>query len=227
MSEENISGAVTEAAAPLSNVSQEAQPEQQQKEDQMVPLSALQSERALRQQKEQEANFYKENLDLFRANMQQQFQQNQKQPEKDGFGELSENDVLTVGEAKKALTNLDRQYRLSIEELRMTQRYPDYQEVITKFLPEVLKTNPKLRTTIEETSDFELAYYLAKNSDQYRAENKKKQIHADAERIVQNSQKAGSLSSVGSASVISHAKRYKDMSDTDFMKEVHRNLGYA
>lgn len=220
MSAENISGENMEAAVPPTEVS-EAHTEQKEVE-QMVPLSALQSERAQRQKSEQEAQFYRENLDLWKANVQNQMQPQPKQ----GLDAMSENDVLTVGEARKFIDDYNRQTQLSIEELRITQKYPDYQEVITRFLPELLKTNPRLKDSLIKTNDYELAYYLAKNSDIYRDENKKKSIHADAERIVQNSKNAGSLSSVGSTSPISNAKRYRDMSDNDFMKEVNKNLGY-
>ena len=114
---------------------------------------------------------------------------------------------------------------MSIQELKMTQQNPDYNDVVTKYLPEVLKNNPKLRKTLSDTQDYELAYYLAKNSDAYKASNKRDKKHADAERIVQNSQSAGSLSSVGSSSTMNTAKRYKDMSDADFQKMANRNMG--
>lgn len=220
MSAEAIPGDTEEAAAPLSG-DMEANTEQTATEPQMVPLSALQSVRAQKQQKEQENQLLRENMALLQAN----FSQHVAKPPQDDFEGMSENDVLTVGEAKKFISQFNRQHQLSIEELRMNQRYPDYYETVTKYLPEVLKINPGIQDTLKNSQDFELAYYLAKNSDAYKADNKKRKINADAERIVQNSGKAGSLSSVGSASPISQTKRYKDMSDEDFMKEVSRNLG--
>jgi hypothetical protein len=219
MSEENISGEIQEAAVPQNQPVEAQPPAQEEKGEQQVPLSALQAERAHRQQIEETLQFYKENYELAKANIQQKPAQQQ---EEQGF---SDNDVLTYGEAKKAFSQTEKQLQLSIAELRMSQKYPDYEEVIKNHLPEVIKTNPKLQKTLFETQDYELAYYLAKTSDGYRNETKKKSIHADAERIVQNSQKAGSLSSTGSSSTISQAKRYKEMSDSDFMKEVNKNLG--
>ena len=71
-----------------------------------------------------------------------------------------------------------------------------------------------------------VAYYLAKNSSSYISENKSAKKNADAERIVKNAGKAGSLSSVGQSSPISEAKRYKDMSDDEFRNTVSQNLGY-
>ena len=218
---QNAGDVMQEAAAPLATDTQDAQAGPQTS-DQMVPLSALQSERAQRQHREIELEVIRDHVALLQANQAQA-----QTPRKDEFEGMSENDVLTVGEAKKFMSQFNRQFQLSVEELRMTQKYPDYQEVVTKYLPEVLKENPRIRDSLQTSQDYELAYYLARNCDAYKAENKKRKINSDAERIVQNSQKAGSISSVGSTSPISQAKRYKSMSDDDFMREVNKNLGYA
>ena len=82
-----------------------------------------------------------------------------------------------------------------------------------------------MKTTLQKSQDYELAYFLAKNSDNYRKENKRSKKSADAQRIVENSQRAGTLSSMGATSPISQAKRYKDMSDAEFKQEVNKNLG--
>lgn len=222
MSDDKISGDTVGAAVPSQAETMDTHSGHSEK-DQMVPLAALQSERAQRQAKEQEAQMLRDNIALLQANLMQQQQTSQP---KDDFESMSESDVLTVGEAKKFMAQYNRQHQLSIDELRMTQRYPDYQEVVTRYLPEVLKTNPNLQNTLKSTQDYELAYYLAKNSDAYKNDNKRQKINADAERIVQNSQSAGSLSSVGSTSLVSHTKRYKEMSDADFIKEMQRNLGH-
>jgi hypothetical protein len=154
-----------------------------------------------------------------------QFSQQQQPTPKDDLDKLEDGDVLTVGEAKKFLTKMDTKYQTSIEELKVMQKYADYQEVISKYLPEILKTNPGLKRTLKQTQDYELAYYLAKNSDSYRSENKKSKKSIEAQRIVENSQKAGNLSSMGATTPISQAKRYKDMPDDDFRSLVNQNLG--
>jgi len=215
------SGDQLEAAAPVDENTMEPQGQEQQ-EPQQVPLDALQAERAERQRLQDELKMVKDNMSLMMSQYQSQAKQSQEQADN-----LSDDDVLTVGEFKKALQQKEQQYNMSIQELRMTQKYPDYEEVITKYLPEVFKTTPGLRKTLEQTQDFELAYYLSKNSDAYRSANKKAKTNADAERIVQNSQRAGSLSSVGATSPISQAKRFRDMSDDEFMAIANRNRGYA
>lgn len=222
--EQQVSGDQLEAAAPVSDVQSEPQPEQVSEEGQQVPLSALQSERAQRQQVQDELKMMKDHLALIQA--QQQSQPQAQQP-KEEIDNLADDDVLTVGEAKKILTRMNQQYQGSIEELRMAQKYPNYREVVTNYLPEVIKQNPSIAQTLQGSQDYELAYYLATHTEKYKADHKRAKKHADAERIVQNSSQPGSLSSVGQISPVNQAKKYKDMSDKDFRKEVHRNLGYA
>lgn len=211
---------LAEAAAPVETVSDDHQ-DTSHREDKQVPLDALQAERAERQRLQDELKMMRDHLSLMQAN------ETSKQPkQQDDFDGLSEDDVLTVRDLKKALSQKEKMFQQNIQELRMTQKYPDYQEVVTKYLPDVLKQNPGLADTLRNTQDYELAYYLARNSDEYRSSHKKAKRNADAERIVQNANRAGSLSSVGQTSPISEAKRYKDMSDEDFRKMANKNLGY-
>ena len=224
MSEEvQVSGEQTvEAAAPAQPNVEETSTEQSTEDtNKTVPLSALQSERDQRQEVQEELRMIKDHLALVESNQHRP----PPPPVKDEFEGVDDSDVLTYGEAKKLLGSVQKNYQGSIEELKMTQKHPDYQEVIQKYLPEVLKTNPALRRSLEKTKDYELAYHLAKNSDLYKDQNKKTKKSLDAQRIVENSAQAGSLSSLGSTSPISQAKRYKDMKDTEFRELVNRNLG--
>lgn len=223
MSEEYTeSGDQTGDAVPVDNANYENESYVQHQESRQVPLDALQAERAERQKLQDEMRMLKDNLSLMQSNQMRQ-QQPQQKDELDG---LSDDDVLTVGEAKKFIGKMNSQYQTNISELRMTQKYPDYQQVITRYLPDVIKTNPSLRDSLEKTQDYELAYYLAKNSEGFKADNRKTKKNVDAERIVQNASQGGSLSSVGQTSPISHAKKYSAMSDSDFKKEMNKNLGY-
>ncbi len=221
MSEEvTVSGEINpEAAAPVDTVQSESQDSGGQQGN--VPLEALQAERAQRQGLQEELRVIKDHLALMQSQQSAQAQQ----PRQDAIDALSDDDVLTVGEAKKYLSKMDRQHQMSIQELKMTQKNPDYADVVSKYLPEVLNKNPGLRKTLTDSQDFELAYYLAKQSDGYRSSAKESKKHADAERIVQNSQNVGSLSSVGSTTPMNTAKRYKQMSDEDFRATVNRNMG--
>lgn len=212
-----------EAAAPAEIANDNSQNEQSVDgaASNTVPLSALQSEREQRQQLQEELKMIKDHLSL----MQSSQQQASRAPQKDEFDGVDDGDVITYGEAKKLLGKIQSSYQQSVEELRMQQKYPDYQEVIQKYLPEVLKSKPELRNSLSKNPDYELAYYLAKKSEAYETDHKKQKKNQEAERILQNTAKAGSLSSMGSTTPISQAKRYKDMSDSEFRKLVNSNLG--
>lgn len=212
---------ISEAAAPVVTESTESYSGGEQ-EARQVPLDALQAERSERQKLQDELSMMKDHMSLMQANQRQQ----PAPAPKDDFDGMTDDEVLTVGEFKKALNREKKQYQMSIQELRMTQMHPDYQETVSKYLPDVLKQNPGLRNTLENSQDFELAYYLARNSDSYKKSHRSEKKNADAERIVQNSQRSGSLSSVGQTSPINDAKQYKSMSDKDFAKTVQKNLGY-
>lgn len=221
MSEEtDVSGDNLEAAAPVATDNSEHETTEAQGGHD-VHLDALKAERAERQKLQDELKLMRDHIMLMQSS-----QNSTNNQQKDELDSLADDDVLTVGEAKKFMSKLSNQYSTNIQELKMTQKYPDYSETVTKYLPEVIKQNPGLRDTLQKSQDYELAYYLARNSDAYKAEHKKAKKNADAERIVQNANRAGSLSSVGQTSPISEAKRYKDMSDDDFKKQVQKNLGY-
>ena len=222
MSEENhVSGEQTAGAAASSAVmdgNQSGNPAGEQS----VPLAALQQERSQRQQLQEELRMIKDHLSLLQANQQMQQQKPAADDEK-----LSKDDVITYADLERVLSKKERQFEMSIGEMKMLQKYPDYQEVVTKYLPEVLKQNPSLHRTLQSSQDFELAYFLAKNSDTYKSQSTTQKRSADAERMVKNASQSGSLSSIGGTSPINNAKRYKDMTDDDFRKEMAKNLGYT
>ena len=216
--EANYSGEdMQEAAAPTTEVSSEEHNEQEQQQEQNVPLSALQSERSQRQQLAEELQMMKDHIALMQTQSKQPVQQ---EPAYD------KDDIPTWGDVESFVEKREQQYQSKLNEMQMAQKHPDYAEVISEYLPDVIKQNPALRKSLEKTQDYDLAYYLAKNSNRYLSENKKTRKNADAERILQNSQQAGSLSSTGTVSPINAAKRYRDMGDDDFRKEVNKNMGY-
>lgn len=211
----DIMGEHQEAATPPVNeeVSQEAQAEAK-----MVPLEALQAERQQRQALDDKLQAIENHMQLL------QTQQNQAQTAKDEPG-LQDDDILTVGEAKKFMSEIDTKYQASMQEVKMQQKYPDYKDVVTKYLPEIIKEKPWLADNLRKTQDYELAYELAKNSEGYRQESNKKKRSADADAILNNASESGALSSVGHTSPVSQAKRYKQMNDSDFKQLVSRNMG--
>lgn len=212
---------VLEAAAPAVEEISTNQPEVSTAE-QMVPVAALQAERQARQQLQEEIRAIRENMNML-AHQSRPQPTPQPQEEEEVW---EDDDVLTVRQFKKAL----QPAQVALAEMQMYRKYPDYEEVITKHLPEVIQKQPELRQTLLKTQDYNLAYYLAKNSDSYRKAQEEAQpkaqpkSHPDAERIVANAERPGSLSSVAKSSTINDAKKWSQMSDEEFRKHVSRHL---
>ena len=211
-------GVLTEAAAQA--VEPHTDPHgQSQPQEQHVPLAALQAERRERQQLQENLKLMQDHLSLLQSNQQRP------QPQDDG---LKDDDVLTVGEAKRYLNQQSRKTETELAELKMQQSYPDYAEVVRNFLPQAIKEDPELRDEIQNAQNpFKLAYKLAKRSDAYQKVQREKMSSPEAVRAIANSQRPGNLSSVGSVSPASQVNSYKSMSDADFMKQVQKNLGYS
>jgi len=207
------------AAVPVEAEANQVQAEEPQPE--MVPVTALQAERRERQQLQENMKMLQDHMALMQANQQRP------QSQQDDSLDLSDDDVLTVGEAKKFLSKYQQQTDSRLSEIQVMHKHNDYQEVVGKHLPEVIKQNPSLRQTLEsDPNRYELAYFLAKNSDSYRESHRKIKKNQDAERIVQNSQQPGSLSAVGHTAPKSSSGNWRNMSDEDFMKQVHKNMGH-
>jgi len=211
---------VAVAAEPEAVVQGQSQAENVQSPD-MVPVTALQAERRERQQLQEQNKLLQDHMTLMQANTTPQ------SAPQDGMAAMSDDDVLTVGEAKKFLGQIQNNYQTSVEELRVQTKYKDYNDVVTKYLPDVIKNNPGLKATLKnDPNKHELAYYLAKNSDSYRGANHEAKKSSDAQRIVENGQRAGSLSAVGNTSPQSQVSNIKNMSDKDFMMMANKNRGH-
>lgn len=210
-------GALAEAAA---QPDQQLQPVMEGQQDQMVPVAALQAERRERQQLQENVKLLQDHLSLMQAN--------KPAPKTDEFDNLNDQDVLTVGEAKKFISNFQRQQQMAVQELKIAQQYTDYNEVVRKYLPNVLKDDPELKDVIMNSPDpYKTAYYLAKRSDSYLQEQRNANRSPEAKQAASNMQRPGNLSSVGQAVPSSQTSHWKQMSDSDFMKQVNRNLGYS
>lgn len=215
MSEElQNTGVEMEVAAPLSEGV-----ENSVEHDRQVPLSALESERAKRQKLEEDNRMMREHFELLRSQQERNMPKQEASPQ----DVMEDSDLMTYGEFKKLSSNMSNQFQASMAEMKMYQKHPDYQDVITTYLPEVLKNNPSLRSTLEKTQDYELAYYLAKNSPGYLSNMQTNKKSEEAQRIIKNSSQAGTLSSMGASTPVQQVKRYKDMSDAEFRELASRN----
>lgn len=197
------------------------QPVQQTQQEQLVPVSALQAERRERQQLQENLKLLQDHVSLLQAN------QVQPKPQ-DEFNNLSDSDVLTVGEAKKFIQNFSKQQSLAVEELKMSHSNPDYNEVVRKYLPEVLKTDPYLKDVIMNAPNpYQAAYHLAKRSDAYLQDRSMQARSPQAQQAIQNLQKPGNLASVGQGVTGTAGMTYKQMSDKDFAELANKNMGYV
>ncbi len=218
MDEHTNTGVIAEAAVQSDTVQQQSG---QQTEEQQVPLSALQAERRERQQLQENLKLMQDHMSLLQAN-------NQKVQEPPSeFSGMSDNDVLTVGEAKKFMQQFTRQQELAVEELKMSQSHKDYDEVVRKYLPEVLKQDPELKDVIMNAPNpYKAAYHLAKRSDSYLKEQSTQTRSPEAKQAVQNLNRPGNLSAMGSTASSSQATIWKNMSDKEFAEHANRNRGY-
>lgn len=210
-------GAMTEAAAQVESAAQHSQAESQ-----YVPVEALQAERRERQKLQEEMQAFKEHMNM----LQYQTQSLAKQREEPKEPEYRPDDVLTYADFQKLASGFAQTQTQTLREIKFAQDNPDYAEVIKNHLPEVLKKTPSLRSKLEQTQDFELAYYLAKQSDSYR-EKAGKEVNPRAQKMLESGSQVGNLSQVGTVAPTSQHKSYKTMSDEEFMKQVQRNMGYV
>ena len=124
----HVSGEQPQAAAVPPEASFSAHPDQ----DRVVPLTALEAERAKRQQLEEDNRMMREHFALMQA--QQATPRPPAPPSNDEFAGLQDTDGITVGDLKKHSQRLASQFGMTLEELRMSQKHPDYQEVVTNYL---------------------------------------------------------------------------------------------
>ncbi len=183
----------------------------------------------LKAEREVERNEFKQNLDLLRANAQQQHQPKHVEEPKKFLEGMGDNDVPNVSEIRRALEQREAEYQARIEELQVQQTYPDYAEVMEKHLTPLLKQKPHLAEGIYGARNKALfAYELGKMAQQNYAPPQQvtqTQPSVNAQKIVENSKKPGSIAQAGGQSVLSKADYFATMSDAEFMKIASKNLG--
>lgn len=114
-------------------------------------------------------------------------------------------------EAKKIAQEIVRQREAETLEEKVSIKYQDYNEVVTKYAPE-LREDPVLVEAIKNAPNpYELAYKLAKKTDAYKRDQELKE--KNAERIQKNLSKPLSASAVGKSSPLSEANNFATMSD--------------
>lgn len=243
---QNYAGANSEPAAGVQQVvdtnsyAQEAQDvpvgqEFQQSQAEEAPSKQELNFRALTQEvdrmkaeREAERREYQLQLDLLKANLERQSQPQQapSPSERRMFEGMKEDDIPNVGELRREWEAKESAYQARLEELQVAQMHPDYAEVIEKYALPLVKQKPHLAEGIQGSKNKALfAYELGKMAQQLQ----QAPVHAPsrsetAERIVQNSQKPGTLSQAGGQGALSKADYFATMSDKDFLKYASQHL---
>lgn len=206
----------------------------QEKEVKTVPLAALEDERKKRQALEEKVRMLEENIALYKANLssiEPKSQPKETKAEEDLFSGLDEDDVLTVREMKNILKkqaeSLEREKQAliqslggTISEVQMMLTYPDYKDVITKHLPNVLKEKPHLRQAIVNSSNpYMLAYELGKLDPEYTKSKKMDEIDMKSQKIIENLSKPqlGGAKGKGAADLVNH---YLNLTDEQLEERI-------
>lgn len=185
----------------------------------------------IKAERENERREYSQNLDMLKANM----TQNMPRPEKPKmFGDMKDDDIPNVGELRNAWNQKEQEYQARIEELQVAQQHSDYAEVVEKFALPLVKNKPHLAQGILGAENKALFIYeLGKMAQQLQSAQQAPPTpqpppqaikSSQAERIVENARKPGTLSGAGGQGTLSKADYYATMSDAEFMKLASKNL---
>lgn len=210
--------------------SQEKVPDQQE-----LNFRALsESVERLKAEKEAEKREYQLQLEMLRANLSKS-QVQEPVPAKKMFEGMEDSDVPNVGELRKAWADREASYNERIEELQVANQYPDYAEVLGKYGKHLAETDPVFLQGLKGSENKALfAYQYAKREQEIQSlrDAVKQNIPSipspqsnNAQKIVENARKPGTLAQAGGQSVLSKADYYAGMSDQEFMKIASKHLG--
>lgn len=181
----------------------------------------------IKTEREAEKRDHQVQLEMLRANIAQNQQQAKPQESKSNrmFDGMKDDDVPNVSELRQEWSRREADYQARLEELQVQQMHPDYAEVIEKFALPLVKQKPHLAEGIQGATNKALfAYELGKMAQQMQVQKQETQRNQNAERIVENSKKPGTLSQAGGQAALSKADYFASMSDAEFMKMATRNL---
>ncbi len=181
----------------------------------------------IKAERETEKREHQLQLDILRANLDRQYQpapqpQVQERRFLDG---MKEEDIPNVGELRREWEQKESMYQSRLEELQVAQQHPDYAEVLDKYLVPLVKQKPHLAEGIQGARNKSLfAYELGKMAQQMQERQVASTSNENAQRIVDNSKKPGTLSQAGGQGALSKADYFSSMSDQEFMRMASKNL---
>lgn len=153
----------------------------------------------------------------------QLMQQEQVRPQADTNPSFKDDDLLTFGEYQKLQASFEREkaeLKSKLDEMEMRYRHSDYNEVIQKYLPDVLQDDPDLAYAIKDNPRMQkLAYKLAQSSPKYHQERLTKQNASAIDRMVENSTRPQPANARKNITVQDEEARMMSMSDEDLWKQ--------
>lgn len=172
--------------------------------------------------------------DDFEGLRRNQVQRQPEPPRKRAIDEINSDDLVTGAQFKQAMAEREAEYQLMLGELQAKAQNADYDEVITKYGIPLIEKEPDFAQGFINSSAGNRATYLyklgkmamlAEQRSQPEPVYEAPQRSQNAQRIVENSRKPGTLSnSVGGAGNLSKADYIASMSDAEFSALVSKNL---
>lgn len=215
-----------ELMAPSPEAAKEA-PEAQVTNPQAENFRALRDEvDRIKAQQEAEKREYQLQLDMLRANLAKQTPRQPEPAPKQMFDGMKDEDVPNVAELRREWAERESNYQARLEELQVQQAHPDYAEVIEKYALPLVQQKPHLAEGLRGASNKALfAYELGMMAKQMQAPQVTQTRSENAQKMVDNARKPGTLSQAGGQSVLSKADYFATMSDKEFLAMAEKNLG--
>lgn len=177
----------------------------------------------IKAEREAEKREHQAQLEMLRANMAQQ--KPAEAQTKKMFEGMEDTDVPNVRELRTEWERREAEYQTRLEELQVAQMHPDYAEVIEKYAVPLVKQKPHLAEGLQGARNKALfAYELGKMAQQMQTSAPAAVRSENAQRIVDNAKKPGTLSQAGGQAALSKADYFATMSDKEFMQFAGRHL---
>jgi len=214
---------------------QEAQTDNQERNWEAARESLAQATKE-RDEYRQRLNMVEQQQAIMQANSYQQAPQ-ATQPEDNPFDGLSEDDVLTGADFKRAVSKVEERANKRVESelgeikkqlgtMQAKSQYTDYDEVVGYTLKQA-QNDPNLAQAIASSSNPQLlAYQLGKATPDYLEKKQSKKQSAEAQRIVENAQKPGSVNQATTGGgALSRSEWIKGCDDREFEAHIAKIKG--
>ena len=205
-------------------------PEPDKQEQNFKALS--ESVEKLKAEREAEKREYQLQIDMLRANINRQSHEEPKARKM--FDGMEDSDIPNVGELRKAWYEREGAYNERIEELQVANQHSDYADVLYKYGKHLAETDPLFLQGLKGAENKALfAYQYAKKEQRFRELEESIKVNSkptqtqqsvNAQKMVENARKPGTLAQAGGQSVLGKADYYATMSDSDFMKMASKHL---